>query len=137
MHDCIIICCSWNHLYRRPAVDRVDVLVHSVQEPQQELLGIVLSVPFELHRVFRHGVLKQTADHKCTKITAFQRHLLDGADMVLKGGRRAHTHPQEDAKSFYLEIPAVLRSVLKRPQRPHETRQLLSHFPFGQRTLLL
>lgn len=51
------------HLYRGSAVDRVDVLVHSVQQPQQELLGVVLSVPFELQGVLRHGVLKQM-DHK-------------------------------------------------------------------------
>jgi len=48
------------HLYSRPAVgvDGVEVLVHSVQQPQQELLSIVLSVPFELGGILRHGILQ-------------------------------------------------------------------------------
>lgn len=49
------------HLYWRPAVGvGVEVLVYSVQQPQQKLLSIVLSVAFELGGVFRHGVLQQT-----------------------------------------------------------------------------
>lgn len=39
------------HLYRGPAVG-VEVLVNSVQQPQQKLLSVVLSVPFELGGVF-------------------------------------------------------------------------------------
>lgn len=39
------------HLYCRPAVG-VEVLVNSVQQPQQKLLSVVLSVPFELGGVF-------------------------------------------------------------------------------------
>lgn len=49
------------HPYGWPAdgADGVEVLVHSVQQPQQELLGVVLSVPFKLRGVFGHRVLQR------------------------------------------------------------------------------
>lgn len=49
------------HLNRRPdvGVDCVEILVHSVQQPQQKLLSVVLSVPFKLHGVFWHDTLQR------------------------------------------------------------------------------
>lgn len=45
--------------------------MYSVQQPQQKLLSIVLSIAFELGGVFRHGVLQQTMwprDYKAFKV---------------------------------------------------------------------
>lgn len=44
----------WIHLNSRPAVgvDGVEILMYSVQQPQQKLLGIMLSVSFKLCGIF-------------------------------------------------------------------------------------
>ena len=38
--------------------DVVEVLVNAIQQPQQELLGVVLGVATELQGALRHHVLK-------------------------------------------------------------------------------
>lgn len=48
---------EWRHATRIHHV--VQVLVDSVEEPKQELLGIVLGIPAVLHRVLGHDVLRR------------------------------------------------------------------------------
>lgn len=42
--------------------DLVEVFVHSVEQPEQELLGIVLGVSSELKGALRHHVLQPTSE---------------------------------------------------------------------------
>lgn len=44
--------------------DMVEVLVNSIQQPEEEFLGIVLGVPLELESALGHHILQHTGQKK-------------------------------------------------------------------------